>query len=301
MYHDSFLSIFNGNPKIKHAKQTGESMQMNGQKTNISGIKQERGRNLMKTDDTKRCENSFTLIELLVVIAIIAILAAILLPALNSARDSSRKTKCIGNMKQIGIGILTYTGDFESWMPNYESTYNASTESSWSLNIPKLRYVDVSSGLSLNGSNYYDHGWVTSFGRSSVFVCPAISQADRSIWFVGGASNNRAVTNYCPTAPYGGKYGWGGNRGGVLTRRKLKDDNSRGVMLTEQYIIKKGSGVDTALLDYKNAWGYQFGSTSIMIDHNKSTTNLTFFDGHAASVKGVYGVNLFNDYTNIIR
>lgn len=59
----------------------------------------------------QRDRRAFTLIELLVVIAIIAILVAILLPALKSARESARTVKCMVNLKQIGLGFLTYATD----------------------------------------------------------------------------------------------------------------------------------------------------------------------------------------------
>jgi prepilin-type N-terminal cleavage/methylation domain-containing protein/prepilin-type processing-associated H-X9-DG protein len=71
----------------------------------------------------RRLSRAFTLIELLVVIAIISILASILFPVFARARENARRTSCVSNMKQIGLGIMQYVQDYdESYPPAYLET-----------------------------------------------------------------------------------------------------------------------------------------------------------------------------------
>ena len=72
----------------------------------------------IKEYNNSKSKKGFTLIELLVVIAIIAILAGLLLPALALSKNKAKQIHCLSNMKQLGIGFILYTDDFDGVLPS---------------------------------------------------------------------------------------------------------------------------------------------------------------------------------------
>ncbi len=122
--------------------------------------------------------NGFTLIELLVVVAIIAVLVAILLPALSRARDQAYEVSCASRLRQMGLGITSYANDYNGWLPGprypTDSSYIKSRFVYYGLGIafegkyigPKILYCPCDKERKV--SYWTGHGWAYTDQRRDI-------------------------------------------------------------------------------------------------------------------------------------
>jgi prepilin-type N-terminal cleavage/methylation domain-containing protein/prepilin-type processing-associated H-X9-DG protein len=113
----------------------------------------------------------FTLIELLVVIAIIALLAAILFPVFARARENARKSSCLNNLKQLAVGFMQYTQDFDEFLP-HAGGYSAPVDSGQWVVTPS----PVGTACSTTAPCRPELGSIYSYVKNmQVYICPSDS------------------------------------------------------------------------------------------------------------------------------
>jgi len=143
-----------------------------------------------------RTGRGFTLIELLVVIAIIAILAAMLLPALAKAKDKAKLIRCTSNEKQIGLAYLMYAQDYDNFLPVAGLDYNGNVSPvEWFLQISPYVARGTTNAATLSATN-------------SVVACPSakidgvMNPSDPNRAAYGGYGHNYYYLGYTDSSKY---------------------------------------------------------------------------------------------------
>lgn len=138
---------------------------------------------MSRTNQKNMYRRAFTLIELLVVIAIISILAAILFPVFARARESARRASCLSNLKQIGLGVMMYTQD-------YDELYPRSIQKN-----EQVLPIDGINDASFSGDRaWYWHKIIYPYVKSvQLFRCPSSSSENVT---EGNYGANRNVMGY---------------------------------------------------------------------------------------------------------
>lgn len=213
----------------------------------------------------------FTLIELLVVIAIIAILAAILFPVFARARENARRAACMSNLKQIGIGVMQYTQDYDERCPLYTNRFALQIDTySASPATPSQKYrTSTPETSNVNARTWMD--FTLPYLKSvQIFDCPSHQHA---------MSANGIYPSYAYNAVLAGF--WDNNTPATLSQMQGVSEK---IFLTHNPDFGYSYTNPDDFLTASTATGASEWKKTGMFPH-LDTTVILFADGHAKSIQ----------------
>lgn len=192
-----------------------------------------------------RTLRAFTLVELLVVIAIIAILAAMLLPALSKAREKTKTAACLNNLKQWGLATQLYAAENRDFLPEDGSANGLSKDHGWYIDLPRV----------LNIPTYAEVAWRTNAsidpGRT-IWLCPTNPRR----------SNGNNLFHYCLN-----RHVNGAGTGNTIQLSRIRKPSAT------VWLFDNGGAAPVAQ------------QNNVHSNLHSAGANFTFLDGHSARFK----------------